>query len=97
MTGQSCSMPTWLASNKNTGHLDLAKLPWLVTLHACCCTSLLGELGTSLATPLAAETWKVVCGFFQTLPPTPFPCADFTLYSFGVIGTKQETITSESY
>lgn len=97
VTGQSCSMSTWLTSNTDTGHLDLAKFPWLVTLHACCHDSLLRELGTSLATPLVGDAWKVVHGFLQTLPHAPFPCADFTLYSLGVIGTKHETITSASY
>lgn len=57
-------MPTWLTSDKkNTGHLDLGKLPWLVTL--CTCHTLLpGKLGTCLATPLGGDTWKVVHGFF---------------------------------
>lgn len=34
--------------------------------------------------------------FLLDFAPCTFPCADFTVHAFGVIGTNHEAVTSES-
>lgn len=44
----------------------------------------------SCVTPLKKDPWKLVPGFFWTLPHAPFPFADFTSYPLSEINHSHE-------